>query len=62
LEECRARALNRTVVKEYFDILQETIAEYNIKPKNIWNMDEKGVQLGDAGKVRVVVDRDQRTV
>jgi hypothetical protein len=41
LEECRARALSRPVVHEYFTLLTETIDAYDIQPKNIWNMDEK---------------------
>ena len=45
LEECRARALNRPVVHEYFELLRETIERYDIKSKNIYNMDEKVVAL-----------------
>ncbi|KAJ6468831.1 hypothetical protein C8R45DRAFT_837565 [Mycena sanguinolenta] len=41
LEECRARALNRPVVHDYFTLLIDTIEKYDIKTKNIWNMDEK---------------------
>ncbi|KAJ7244217.1 hypothetical protein C8J57DRAFT_950974, partial [Mycena rebaudengoi] len=62
LEECRARALSRPVVHEYFTLLTETIDAYDIQPKNIWNMDEKGVQLGVGDKIRVLVDRDQKVV
>ncbi|KAJ7257132.1 hypothetical protein C8J57DRAFT_1074559, partial [Mycena rebaudengoi] len=43
LEECRARALNRPIVHDYFNLLSESIEQYDIKPKNIWNMDEKVV-------------------
>lgn len=45
LEECRARALNRPVVHEYFELLRDTIERYDIKSKNIYNMDEKVVAL-----------------
>ncbi|KAJ7765094.1 hypothetical protein DFH07DRAFT_715130, partial [Mycena maculata] len=41
LEECRARSLTRPVVHEYFELLCETIERYDVKPKNIYNMDEK---------------------
>lgn len=41
LEECRARALNRPVVQDYFELLRDTIERYDVKPKNIFNMDEK---------------------
>ena len=43
-------------------MLGDTIDRFKIKPKNIWNMDEKGVQLGVVGKCRVVVDRNQTTI
>jgi hypothetical protein len=62
LESCRAKSLNRTQVSEFFNILQELIAEYNITPSNMYNMDEKGIQLGMGKRTLVLVDRDQRTV
>ena len=36
--------------------------EFIIKPENIWNMDEKGVQLGIGVKVAAIIDRDQSSV
>ncbi|KAJ7784964.1 hypothetical protein DFH07DRAFT_726515 [Mycena maculata] len=45
LEECRAKALNRPTVHDYFILLADTIECYDIKPKNIYNMDEKVVSL-----------------
>ncbi|KAJ6564963.1 hypothetical protein DFH09DRAFT_840702, partial [Mycena vulgaris] len=62
LEECRARALNPTVVHDYFTLLQDTIDRYDIKFKNIYNMDEKGVQLGVGARTHAIIDRDQKTV
>ncbi|KAF8172226.1 hypothetical protein K438DRAFT_1981677 [Mycena galopus ATCC 62051] len=38
LEACRAQALNRPVVHDYFTLLSETIETYEIQSKNIWNM------------------------
>ncbi|KDQ22463.1 hypothetical protein PLEOSDRAFT_35884 [Pleurotus ostreatus PC15] len=58
LEACRARSLNRTNVDKYFNILEEVIAKYAIRPENIWNMDEKGLVLGDSARRRALVDRD----
>ncbi|KAF8870686.1 hypothetical protein BD779DRAFT_1423741, partial [Infundibulicybe gibba] len=46
LECCRAQALNRPQVEEYFTILQGLITQFEIMPNNIYNMDEKGIQLG----------------
>lgn len=62
LESCRARCLNRPLVSEYFDILEDLLVTYDIPPENIYNMDEKGIQLGVGARSLVLVDRDQRTV
>ena len=37
---------NCPTVYKFFDILEELVKEFNIPIKNIYNMDEKGVQLG----------------
>jgi len=62
LEACRAKALNRTQVSEFYDILRGLITEYGIKMRDIYNMDEKGIQLGVGKHTLVLVDRDQKTV
>ncbi|KAF7343027.1 DDE-domain-containing protein [Mycena venus] len=38
------------------------LKRYDIKSKNIYNMDEKGIQLGVGDKIRVLVDRDQKAI
>lgn len=62
LEACRAKALNETSVNAYFDLLQSVIRGYNVKVENIWNMDEKGIQLGIGRRFSALIDRDQKTV
>ncbi|KAF5375872.1 hypothetical protein D9615_008241 [Tricholomella constricta] len=62
LESCRARSLNRTQVNEFFEIYHELITSLQIEPHNIYNMDEKGIQLGIGKRALVLVDRDQKTV
>lgn len=62
LEQCRARALNRTLVAEFFDIIYEQVVVQGIPPENIYNMDEKGLLLGTGKSIRAFVDRDQKTV
>lgn len=62
LEKCRAKALNRTAVEGFYDILEQVVEEFGIKKENIWNMDEKGVQLGIGVKVAAIIDRDQAAV
>lgn len=60
LESCRARCLNRTMITEYFDILEELLTTYNIPIENVYNMDEKGIQLGIGKRAMVLVDRDHK--
>jgi hypothetical protein len=62
LEKCRAASLNPTLVNEFYNILEDTIKGYNIPVENIYNMDEKGIQLGIGQKVKAFVDRDQTDV
>jgi hypothetical protein len=62
LEKCRAASLNPALVNEYFDLLEDVIKEYGFPAENIYNMDEKGIQLGVGQKVKAFVDRDQKDV
>ena len=62
LEKARAKALNQFAVNEYFDILADVIKEYDILPENIYNMDEKGIQLGIGAKITAMIDQDQKVV
>ncbi|PVH90685.1 hypothetical protein DM02DRAFT_481903, partial [Periconia macrospinosa] len=41
----------------YFNLLQEKITEYALEPSQIYNMDEKGFQLGHIGRSKRVFDR-----
>ncbi len=62
LEQCHAKALNPTLVKEFYDLLESIVKEYNIPPHNIYNADEKGIQLGVGKRVAAIIDRDQKNV
>ncbi|KAF9439713.1 hypothetical protein P691DRAFT_769062 [Macrolepiota fuliginosa MF-IS2] len=62
LEECCACALNPTVVAEYFDMLGSIIHKYQIPHENIYNTDEKGVQLGIGQSVAAIIDCNQKSV
>jgi hypothetical protein len=62
LEKARAKALNQFAVDEFFDMLTDVIQEYNITPGNIYNMDEKGIQLGIGARITAMIDRDQKAV
>jgi len=50
LDPKHARSFNFPVVHDYFGKLNAVIHEHNIPPENIYNMDEKGCQLGGGCK------------
>ena len=54
--------MNPTAVAAFFDILKEVLQKYHIPVENIYNMDEKGVQLGVGQRVYALVQRSQETV
>ena len=62
LEKCQAQVLNPTAISEFYDILEELIDEYEITEGNIYNMDEKGIQLGMGKHVCAFVDHDQQSI
>ncbi|KAJ3914341.1 hypothetical protein F5877DRAFT_5761, partial [Lentinula edodes] len=62
LEESRACSLTLAAVSTSYDVLADTVAQYEIPPENIYNMDEKGVQLGIGQRTAVLVDRNQKSV
>jgi Tc5 transposase DNA-binding domain len=62
LEKARAKALNPSAVNGFYDMLSDVIKEYDILPENIYNMDEKGIQLGIGARITAMVDRNQKTV
>ena len=50
LDPKRARAFNPKTVNRFFDLLEEVVQEYQIPVENIYNTDEKGLQLGGGKK------------
>ena len=47
----RAKHFNETIIGEYFDLWEELDAKYGgIPPEHIYNMDEKGIQMGGGRK------------
>ncbi|KAJ2987774.1 hypothetical protein NUW54_g9326 [Trametes sanguinea] len=60
----RAQAFNRTNVADHFAKLKELIKRYKIPWNHIYNMDEKGIQVGGHGRIRKIkyfVRRGRRT-
>jgi hypothetical protein len=52
LDPKRARCFTRAAVTHYFELLQKVIKEHDIPMENMYNMDEKGCQLGGGRKGR----------
>jgi hypothetical protein len=48
----RHRSESESSFRQYFTILEEKIALYNIQPNNCYNMDEKGFLIGHLQKVQ----------
>jgi hypothetical protein len=46
LKKCHANNVNPATINKFFDIFEEVVSEYNINESDIYNMDEKGIQLG----------------
>ncbi|KAF5366607.1 hypothetical protein D9758_008944 [Tetrapyrgos nigripes] len=62
IEKCWAQSLNPVATADYFKELRHLIETYNVQPRNIYNMDEKGVMMGKGLRTMVLVDRDQKDV
>lgn len=60
LEKCHANNVNPTTICKFFEMYKEVIDEFKIEEWNIYNMDEKGIQLGVGKKIVVIVDHDQK--
>ncbi|EJC99236.1 DDE-domain-containing protein, partial [Fomitiporia mediterranea MF3/22] len=52
LDPKRAQAFNPTTVNHHFSLLRDLVEKQSIPVENIYNMDEKGIQLGGGRKGR----------
>ena len=63
LDPKRAQNFNPSVVKHHFELLRDFLNAHNIPWENIYNMDEKGIQLGGGRKLdstKFLYNRGQR--
>ena len=63
LDPKRAQCFNRAVVERHFQLLDDFLKAHNIPWENVYNMDEKGIQLGGGRKLdntRFLYARAQR--
>jgi hypothetical protein len=56
----RALASNPQHLRHYFDKLRAVMSKRNISEQQIYNMDEKGILLGVASRVKVICRRGRR--
>ena len=49
------------ILKQAFGVLGPLICQFHIKPKNLYNMDEKGLQMGKSSRVKVICVRGRRS-
>ena len=57
----RGAGLNKVVVDQFYDLLDKTIREKKVKPQNIYNMDESGLQM-TTRKTSVLAEKGSKRV
>ena len=48
-------------IKEWFDTFEKVMRDYNVRPENIYNMDETGFCIGSAQRGRVIINAQIRS-
>jgi hypothetical protein len=48
------------IIDYWFKLYSETVKEHDIRPEDIYNMDEKGAALGVTGKQRCIVSKSEK--
>jgi hypothetical protein len=59
IDVVRHRADSERKYKLYFDLLHHKIVQYNVRPCNMYNMNEKGFMIGVTGRSKQVFSRAQ---
>jgi hypothetical protein len=59
IDVVRHRANSERKYKLYFDLLHHKIVQYNVRPCNTYNMNEKGFMIGVTGRSKQVFSRAQ---
>ena len=63
LDPKRAQCFNHSIVERHFQLLGNFLKQHEIAWENVYNMDEKGIQLGGGRKLdntKYLYSRDQR--
>jgi hypothetical protein len=56
IDTARIKAASSERLQSWFDKLEKVLAEFNIKPENIYNMDESGFAIGEKEAGRVIIN------
>jgi len=56
IDAARIKAASPERLQCWFDDLKKVLAEFDIKPENIYNMDESGFAIGEKEAGRVIID------
>jgi len=56
IDAVRLRDTSPERLQRWFDDLEKVLAEYNIKPENIYNMDESGFAIGEKEAGRCIIN------
>jgi hypothetical protein len=62
LDKERAEAEDLDIFKDWFKLYKETVWKYNVKPRNRYNINEKGIMMGFIGKVKVIISKYEKKV
>ena len=57
LDKERTAVHDTTTILQWFQLVESTIQKYDIQKEDTYNMDEKGIALGSAGKSRVMCSK-----
>src|SRR5436190_10358099 len=57
IEAARVKDTSAEVLQYWFDSISAAIAEYNIQPENVYNMDESGFSIGIIEASKVIINK-----
>lgn len=60
IEISRLKDSSKEVLQAWFDAFQLTVEKYDIKPENIYNMDESGFSIRSINASRVIINKEVR--
>lgn len=58
----RASAFNRPQVERFFNLLRSLYLRYDLRPCDVWNVDEKGIQTSANRPPKVISQRGKKQV